>query len=203
TVLAVTDDDYMDWPILPEAPSSLAAVVSGGSVRLRWEAHGSDTRNVIIERRIGQTGQWTRIATQPVGTPEYVDTSTSVGGTDCATSQIGDAKSPCTSLTVKWMVGLFAIASQTVRAFAWATESPYSALYLRHRFHCGIAVTEEFRPGLHADTGQLGRCHVSVFRNRNVVNELWILVRVLPIVALHDEKVGERRGQVCGAGEQQ
>jgi len=83
TVLAVTNDDYMDWPVLPEAPSSLAAVVSEGSVRLRWEAHGSDTRNVIIERRIGQTGQWTRIATQPVGTPEYVDTSTSVGGTVC------------------------------------------------------------------------------------------------------------------------
>jgi len=83
TVLAVTDDDYMDWPVLPEAPSSLAAVVSGGSVRLRWEAHGSDTRNVIIERRFGQTGHWTRIATQPAGTPECVDTSNSVGGTVC------------------------------------------------------------------------------------------------------------------------
>jgi len=83
TVLAVTDDDYMDWPVLPEAPSSLAAVVSGGSVRLRWEAHGSDTRHVIIERRFGQTGHWTRIATQPAGTPECVDTSNSVGGTVC------------------------------------------------------------------------------------------------------------------------
>ena len=25
----LTDDDYVDWPVLPEAPSSLAAVVSG------------------------------------------------------------------------------------------------------------------------------------------------------------------------------
>jgi hypothetical protein len=83
TVLAVTDDDYLDWPVLPEAPSSLAAVVSGGSVRLRWEAHGSDTRNVIIERRIGQAGQWSRIATQPAGTHEYVDMGASVGGTVC------------------------------------------------------------------------------------------------------------------------
>jgi hypothetical protein len=83
TVLAVTDDDYIDWPALPEAPSSLAAAVSEGSVRLRWEAHGSDTRNVIIERRTGQTGPWTRIATQPAGTPEYVDRGASVGGTVC------------------------------------------------------------------------------------------------------------------------
>jgi hypothetical protein len=83
TVLAVTDDDYMDWPVLPEAPSSLAAVVSGASVRLRWEAHGSDTRNVIIERRIGQTGPWARIATQPSGAAEYVDTGASVRGTAC------------------------------------------------------------------------------------------------------------------------
>jgi hypothetical protein len=83
TVLAVTDDDYVDWPVLPEAPSSLAAVVSSGSVRLRWEAHGSNTRNVIIERRIGQTGPWARIATQQVGTPEYVDTGASVGATVC------------------------------------------------------------------------------------------------------------------------
>ncbi len=70
TVLAITDDDYFDWPALPEAPSSLAAVVSGGSVRLSWEEHGSNTRNVIIERRVSQTGQWTRIVTQPVGTHE-------------------------------------------------------------------------------------------------------------------------------------
>ena len=27
----------MDWPVLPETPSSLASVVSGGSVRLRWK----------------------------------------------------------------------------------------------------------------------------------------------------------------------
>jgi hypothetical protein len=83
TVLAITDDDYVDWPVLPEAPSSLDAVVSGGSVRLRWEAHGSDTGNAIIERRVGQTGPWSRIATQPAGTPEYLDKGASVSGTVC------------------------------------------------------------------------------------------------------------------------
>jgi len=54
-----------------------------GSVRLCWEGHGSDIRNAIIERRIGQTGPWSRITTQPAGTPDYVDTGASVGGTIC------------------------------------------------------------------------------------------------------------------------
>jgi hypothetical protein len=73
TVLAIVDEDYMDWPVLPESPSSLSALVSGGAVRLRWEVHGGDAHSAVIERRIGPTGPWSRIATQPVGTPEYVD----------------------------------------------------------------------------------------------------------------------------------
>jgi hypothetical protein len=66
-------------------------VDSGGSVRLRWEAHSSDTRNVIIERRIGQTGPWSRIVTQPAGTNEYVDKSASVGGMVCYRVRAMDA----------------------------------------------------------------------------------------------------------------
>ncbi|MBI3694682.1 MAG: fibronectin type III domain-containing protein, partial [Acidobacteria bacterium] len=83
TVLAVADEDYIDWPVLPEAPSSLAAVISGGSVRLRWEVHGGDALNAIIERRTGQTGPWSRIATQPAGKQEYMDTGAATGQTLC------------------------------------------------------------------------------------------------------------------------
>ena len=57
--------DYFDWPVLPEAPSSLTATVAGNSVRLRWQMHGGDPVSAIVERRAGNTGPWTRIATQP------------------------------------------------------------------------------------------------------------------------------------------
>jgi hypothetical protein len=83
SVLAITDDDYVDWPVLPEAPSSLTAAISGGSVQLRWAMHGGEARGAIIERRAGQNGPWSRVGTQPAGTPEYVDTGASVGGTIC------------------------------------------------------------------------------------------------------------------------
>jgi hypothetical protein len=81
TVLAITDDDYIDWTVLPEAPSSLTALVSGGSVRLRWEIHGGDAQSAVIGRRAGQTGPWSRIATRPVGNSEYVDTGAPASGT--------------------------------------------------------------------------------------------------------------------------
>ena len=81
TVLAIVDDDYIDWPVLPETPSSLVAEVSGSSVRLHWETHGGDARNVIVERRAGESGSWSRVVTQPAGTPEYTDSSGPSGST--------------------------------------------------------------------------------------------------------------------------
>jgi hypothetical protein len=57
SVMAIADASYFDWPVLPEAPSGLAA--SGGS--LKWELH--DARRSAIERRIGNAGKWERIAT--------------------------------------------------------------------------------------------------------------------------------------------
>jgi hypothetical protein len=83
TVLAVVDDDYIDWPVLPEAPSSLVATPSGGQVRLHWETHGGDVRSIVIERRAVQTGPWSRVATKPVGTSEYLDTDSPAGKTVC------------------------------------------------------------------------------------------------------------------------
>ena len=79
SVLAIADENYFDWPVLPEAPSSLTATVAGNSVRLRWQTHGGDPANAIVERRVGDTGQWTRIATQPSASPEYADASAPAG----------------------------------------------------------------------------------------------------------------------------
>jgi hypothetical protein len=41
--------------------------------------HGGDPANAIIERRAGDTGSWTRIATQPSASAEYADGSAPSG----------------------------------------------------------------------------------------------------------------------------
>lgn len=73
SVMAVADADYFDWPVLPEAPSSLMASFAGNSVRLSWRMHGGDAVHAIVERRAGDSGAWTRIATLPAGSAEYAD----------------------------------------------------------------------------------------------------------------------------------
>ncbi len=83
TVFAVTDDDYIDWPVLPEAPSSLTGAATANAVRLRWDIHGGNPRDTIIERRVGQDGKWSRIATQPAAKVEYVDANLSSGSLVC------------------------------------------------------------------------------------------------------------------------
>lgn len=78
SVLAIADEDYFDWPVLPEAPSSLAATAGGNSVSLRWEGPGGEAANVIIERRGAGCG-WSRLATQPVSSRMYEDRSAPSG----------------------------------------------------------------------------------------------------------------------------
>src|SRR5207249_4877941 len=51
TVLAISDESYFDWDVLPEAPSSLDVAVSGGSARLTWDVHGGGITAVVVERR--------------------------------------------------------------------------------------------------------------------------------------------------------
>ncbi len=63
SILAIADASYFDWPILPEAPSGLVASPSG---ELHWELHNGHPSKIAIERRIGNTARWERIATQPV-----------------------------------------------------------------------------------------------------------------------------------------
>ncbi|HUI41761.1 MAG TPA: fibronectin type III domain-containing protein [Terriglobia bacterium] len=83
SVLAIADADYFDWPVLPEAPSSLVVKPEVGGLRLTWEVHGAGRTGVRVERRIdgtaGQTpqgaGGWEKLATLPPDTIEYRDTT--------------------------------------------------------------------------------------------------------------------------------
>jgi hypothetical protein len=71
-VHAIADADYFDWPVLPEAPSSLTAQSSASGVALKFELHAATTK-FAIERRAGD-GRWERIATQASATT-YTDAS--------------------------------------------------------------------------------------------------------------------------------
>jgi hypothetical protein len=76
SIMAIADGDYFDWPVLPESPSSLNAVVSSGAVRLSWEVHGGGPKNILIERRedpISGRGSWRQIAELPSTASEYTD----------------------------------------------------------------------------------------------------------------------------------
>jgi hypothetical protein len=83
SVLAVADEDYFDWPVIPEAPSSLTVTASGAAAQLKWEIHGGDPTSVEVERQaIGdasESSQWERIAKLPAGTTEYDDTAAPQG----------------------------------------------------------------------------------------------------------------------------
>jgi hypothetical protein len=64
--MAITDESYFDWPVLPEAPSSLSGTLSRNSPKLGQELHGGDPKGTVIKRRIekhpGNESQWKRIA---------------------------------------------------------------------------------------------------------------------------------------------
>ena len=79
SVMAIADTDYFDWPVLPEAPSSLTATAEGEAVRLRWEPPGGVAENTVIERRAAPDGAWNRIATEPAAGMDYVDKGAPAG----------------------------------------------------------------------------------------------------------------------------
>ena len=74
SVMAIADASYFDWAVLPEAPSSLDARISGSAVDLRWAVHGGNPTGVVIERRIGE-GNWERMAKLPTTATRYDDQS--------------------------------------------------------------------------------------------------------------------------------
>jgi hypothetical protein len=83
SIMAVADESYFDWPVLPEAPSSLTFTLARSIVKLTWEVHGGAPTNIIVERTVDQPGKtkatWNRIATLPATATEYSDSSLKKG----------------------------------------------------------------------------------------------------------------------------
>jgi hypothetical protein len=83
SIMAVTDESYFDWPVLPEAPSSLNLAVTGNTAKLDWQVHGGGPTGIVVERRIekGESAKtsWSRIAKLPATTTEYSDSSLKKG----------------------------------------------------------------------------------------------------------------------------
>jgi len=82
SVMAIADESYFDWPVLPETPSSLNVVSTGGSLKLTWAAH-EESKGVIIERQVldghSNRGTWQRLTRLPATTTEYLDSSAPKG----------------------------------------------------------------------------------------------------------------------------
>ena len=77
SIMAITDDSYFDWPVLPEAPSSLNVSFAGNTAKLTWQVHGGDITGIVVERQLGdglQTrGRWGRITQLSATATEYTD----------------------------------------------------------------------------------------------------------------------------------
>ena len=78
SIMAVADEDYFDWPVLPEAPSSLRASAAGSGARLAWEVHDGDPSAVVVERQTGM-GAWSQLTKLAANATEYTDTSLKKG----------------------------------------------------------------------------------------------------------------------------
>jgi hypothetical protein len=81
SIQAIADADYFDWPVLPEAPSSLTAASTESGVKLGWEVHGGNPEHVVIERRQDATAlvSWQRIAELPASATQYSDSQVKPG----------------------------------------------------------------------------------------------------------------------------
>ena len=83
SIMAITDESYFDWPVLPEAPSSLKLSVAGNTANLSWQVHGGGPTGIVIERRIegGDSAKknWDRIIKLPATSTEYSDSILNTG----------------------------------------------------------------------------------------------------------------------------
>ncbi len=78
SVIASTDESYFNWPVLPEAPSSLNVSATGNAAKLTWEVHGGDSTGVVVERRNdgkGGAARWEKVAQLAATASEYTDAS--------------------------------------------------------------------------------------------------------------------------------
>ena len=80
SVMAIADESYFDWPVLPETPSSLGVLPAGTSLKLTWAVH-EESKGVIIERQVadssnsGDHGNWQKLTRLPAAATEYTDSS--------------------------------------------------------------------------------------------------------------------------------
>lgn len=80
SVMAIADESYFDWPVLPETPSSLSVVSMGDSPKLTWAVH-EESKGIIIERQAGNSsdnrasGDWQKVTRLTAPSTEYTDTS--------------------------------------------------------------------------------------------------------------------------------
>jgi hypothetical protein len=82
SILAITDANYFDWPILPEAPSSLNIAMIGSVAKLNWQVHGGDSRKILVERRVQESavgGSWQPVAELGPSAAEYTDSGVKKG----------------------------------------------------------------------------------------------------------------------------
>ena len=82
SIMAVTDESYFDWPVLPETPSSLNAVLTDNAVRLSWQVHGGDPQHIVVERRedpVTGRGSWQRIGQLAASATDYADSHVKKG----------------------------------------------------------------------------------------------------------------------------
>lgn len=70
-VMAIADESYFDWPVLPEAPSGLTSKLQGDVAELSWELHG-DSKSTLIERRAA-AGEWRSVARLGSPASRYTD----------------------------------------------------------------------------------------------------------------------------------
>ncbi len=75
SIVAVADESYFDWPVLPEAPSSLNVSMAGNATRLTWEVHEGGPTGIIVERRTDDKPRaaWEKIANLPGTATTYTD----------------------------------------------------------------------------------------------------------------------------------
>jgi len=78
SVMAIADESYFDWPVLPEAPSSLNVSSAGNAAKLTWEVHGGGPTGIVLERRNdtkGGAARWEKVAQLSATASEYTDAS--------------------------------------------------------------------------------------------------------------------------------
>jgi hypothetical protein len=83
SIMAITDESYFDWPVLPETPSSLNISVVGDAAKLKWEVHGGNPTGIVVERETvaaqGGKAVWTRLAKLAGGASDYSDSDLKKG----------------------------------------------------------------------------------------------------------------------------